>query len=82
MTGGVNEGEVSERQSLWSLITWKWRSGLCGVVSDLVDASASALQDDDLQQFGSVTLCVLTCIYGQHLQQVKGQKSWPVKDPR
>lgn len=43
-------------------------------VSDLVDASASALQDDDLQQFGSMTLCVLTCIYGQYLQQFKVKK--------
>lgn len=42
---------------------------------DLVDASSSALQDDHLQQFGSVTLCILTCIYSQHLQQVKGQIS-------
>lgn len=38
----------------------------------LVNASASALKNDDLQQFGSVTLCILACIYGQHLQ-VKGQ---------
>lgn len=40
-------------------------------VPDLVDASASALQDDDLQEFGSVTLCVLAGIYCQHLQQVQ-----------
>lgn len=39
--------------------------------SDLVNASASALQDDDLQQFGSVTLRVLAGVYGQHLQQAK-----------
>lgn len=45
-----------------------------GSVSDLVDASAPALQDDDFQQLGSVTLCVLACIYGQHLQQAQSQK--------
>lgn len=42
-----------------------------GSVSDLVDTSAPALQDDDFQQFGRVTLCVLTCIYGQHLHRSK-----------
>lgn len=46
-----------------------------GADSDLVNASASALQDDDLQQFCSVTLGILSRIYGQHLQRVEGQKA-------
>lgn len=49
-------------------------SVLYEAISYLVDASACALQDDDLQKFCGVTLCILTCIYSQHLQQVKGWK--------
>lgn len=41
------------------------------VLSDLVNASASTLQDDDLQQLGGVTLCIFPGVYGQHLQRVK-----------
>lgn len=36
--------------------------------SDLLDASASTLQDDHLQEFSSVTLCIVSSIYGQHLE--------------
>lgn len=38
--------------------------------ADLVNAPASTLQDNNLQQLGSVTLCIFTGIYSEHLQKI------------
>lgn len=37
--------------------------------ADLIDAPSSTLQNDNLQQLGSVTFCIFTSIYSQHLQK-------------